>query len=206
MDLPPDDALLIEDFVEHLARERRLSPNTVDAYHRDISQLAHFLARSQHSLETATLEHLRRFLAQQTTLGYARASVARRVGAIRTFYRWAHARGVVANDPAALLGRPKGASRLPSACRGRGSRRLRRASVRPACRAARARPRASRRGTAVRTPRSRRRTTRPSCGSAGCGEGDPPAPGPRRPGAPVRLRSSCGRGRRAHARPDRPRP
>ena len=36
--------------------------------------------------------------------------------------------------------------------------------------------------------------------------GGRPAPGPRRPGAPVRLRSSCGRGRRAHARPDRPRP
>src|SRR5207253_2719796 len=107
----------IEDFVEHLARERRLSPNTVDAYHRDISQLAHFLARSQHSLETATLEHLRRFLAQQTTLGYARASVARRVGAIRTFYRWALSRGVVERDPAALLGRPKPASRLPSVLR-----------------------------------------------------------------------------------------
>ncbi|MGH2525647.1 MAG: tyrosine-type recombinase/integrase, partial [Actinomycetota bacterium] len=47
------------------------------------------------------------------TLGYARASVARRVGAIHTFYRWASANGHVHVDPAALLGRPKVASRLP---------------------------------------------------------------------------------------------
>ena len=46
-------------------------------------------------------------------MGYARASIARRVGAIHTFYRWAVSSGAVAEDPAALLGRPKVISRLP---------------------------------------------------------------------------------------------
>jgi integrase/recombinase XerC len=119
IDLPRSEREVVDGFADHLARERRLSENTVEAYRRDVTQLAVFLVRSRRSLDSATLELLRRFLAQQTTLGYARASIARRVGAIRTFYRWAHARGIVANDPSALLGRPKAASRLPTVLRPR---------------------------------------------------------------------------------------
>jgi integrase/recombinase XerC len=117
-DLPRnDDASLIEAFAAHLSLERRLSPHTVEAYRRDLSELAAFLERSKRSLGMANLEQLRRFLAQQTTLGYARTSIARRVGGIRTFYRWAFRGGVVERDPSALLGRPKAASRLPTVLR-----------------------------------------------------------------------------------------
>ncbi len=115
--LPHLDATLIEDFAAHLALERHLSDNTVAAYRRDLEQLAVFLGRQRRSLPTATTRMLRRFLAQQVTRGYARASIARRVGAIHTFYRWAMSRGVVDADPAALLGRPKVTSRLPAVLR-----------------------------------------------------------------------------------------
>ncbi len=116
-DLPQPDAELIGAFADHLALERHLSDHTVSAYRRDLTQLAAFLARQGRSLPTATYEALRRFLALQATLGYARASVARRVAAVRTFYRWASARGFVGADPAELLGRPKVLSRLPSVLR-----------------------------------------------------------------------------------------
>jgi site-specific recombinase XerD len=43
--------------------------------------------------------------------------VARRVASIRTFYRWAAARGRIAADPAAALGAPKVTSRLPGVLR-----------------------------------------------------------------------------------------
>ena len=66
---------------------------------------------------SATYPLLRRFLAQQHTLGYARASVARKVGSIHTFYRWALAAGRVADDPSLLLGRPKVVNRLPTVLR-----------------------------------------------------------------------------------------
>jgi integrase/recombinase XerC len=116
-DLPRPDAALIEGFCSHLAFERHLSEGTVIAYRRDLRQLAAFLARGHRSLATATLNDLRRFLAQLSTLGYARASIARRVGSIHTFFRWAAAGDHVRNDPAALLGRPKVASRLPTVLR-----------------------------------------------------------------------------------------
>ncbi len=107
-----DDAL-IGGFADHLRYERHLASSTVAAYRRDLTQLARFLGRGGDGLSTARLDDLRRFLAQLTTLGYARASIARRVGAIHTFYRWARGRGVVERDPSVLLGRPKVTSRLP---------------------------------------------------------------------------------------------
>jgi integrase/recombinase XerC len=122
--LPPGDAALLEGFERHLALERHLADGTVVAYRRDLAQLAVFLARGASSLREASLHDLRRFLAQLTTLGYARASIARRVGAIHTFYRWATANGEVPADPAALLGRPKVVSRLPVVLRARDAERL----------------------------------------------------------------------------------
>jgi site-specific recombinase XerD len=98
-DLPPSDVSLIEGFADHLALERHLAATTVEAYSRDLTQLGTFLSRTRRGLRGAELDDLRRFLAQLTTLGYARASIARRVGAIHTFYRWALARGEVDRDP-----------------------------------------------------------------------------------------------------------
>jgi site-specific recombinase XerD len=116
-DLPPADARLIDAFAAHLSYERRLSEHTVVAYRRDVTQLAVFLHRGGASLAHATYPVLRRFLAQQHALGYARASIARRVGAIRTFYRWGVAAGRLDADPAALLGSPKVVNRLPTVLR-----------------------------------------------------------------------------------------
>ncbi|HXF37742.1 MAG TPA: tyrosine recombinase XerC [Actinomycetota bacterium] len=116
-DLPHRDRGLVEAFLAHLDAERRLSPHTVAAYRRDLLHLVAFLERAGAGLGAATYHDLRRFLAQQTTLGYARASIARRVAAIRTFYRWARSRGLVGTDPSALLGRPKVTSRLPAVLR-----------------------------------------------------------------------------------------
>jgi integrase/recombinase XerC len=118
-ELPRSHTRLIERFTDHLRLERRLSPNTVAAYRRDLTQLAVFLHRGGETFEGATHPVLRRFLAQQHTMGYARASVARRVGAIHTFYRWAVRNDIVDHDPAELLGQPKVVNRLPTVLRRR---------------------------------------------------------------------------------------
>jgi len=115
--LPASQRDLIDAFAEHLGLERRLSPNTVAAYRNDLLHLATFLHRSKQTLASADHVALRRFLAQQHALGYARASIARRVGAIHTFYRWAVADGRIDLDPSQLLGRPKVVNRLPTVLR-----------------------------------------------------------------------------------------
>jgi len=115
--LPSSQRDLIAAFLAHLRLERHLSPNTLAAYRTDLLHLATFLARSHRSLESVDHSTLRRFLAQQHALGYARASIARRVGAIHTFYRWAADAGRIDHDPSLLLGRPKVANRLPTVLR-----------------------------------------------------------------------------------------
>ncbi|MFL5798574.1 MAG: tyrosine recombinase XerC [Actinomycetota bacterium] len=115
--VPHSEAALLAAFRDHLALERRLSPHTVEAYRRDLEQLIRFLDRSGGSLSAATHPQLRRFLAHQATLGYARTSVARRVAAIRTFYRWAGSTGAVDGDPASALASPRASSRLPTVLR-----------------------------------------------------------------------------------------
>jgi integrase/recombinase XerC len=116
-ELPPSESGLIDAFCRHLQHERRLSDHTTAAYRADLRQLGTFLHRGGVGLARADRARLRRFLAQQATCGYARASVARRVASIHTFYRWAASTGVIDVDPAAGLGRPKVASRLPGVLR-----------------------------------------------------------------------------------------
>ena len=118
-ELPTSEARLVEAFTGSLRHERHLSEHTVAAYRRDLTLLATFLTRGGSSIATAEYPQLRRFLAQQHALGYARASIARRVGAIHTFYRWAVSTGAIAHDPSALLGQPKVVNRLPTVLRHR---------------------------------------------------------------------------------------
>jgi integrase/recombinase XerC len=112
-ELAPQDAVVIEAFVDHLSHERRLSTHTVRAYRTDLSALGTFLRRGSRSLHDADHRLLRRWLAHLSTRGYARTSVARKAASIRSFYAWAHRRGWVASNPASLLAQPARPSRLP---------------------------------------------------------------------------------------------
>ena len=104
----------IDLFLRHLALERRLSPRTVDAYRQDLDALSTFLERSGTDLRGATYRLLRRWLAHLGTRGFARATIARRAAAVRTFYRFATRRGLVESSPASLLVSPKLGTRLPT--------------------------------------------------------------------------------------------
>jgi integrase/recombinase XerC len=105
---------MIERFVRHLALERHLSEHTVRAYERDVRELETFLTRSGSDLGSASYRQLRRWLGQLATRGFARSSISRKVASVRAFYRFAHRRGLVEDNPAALLAGPKIPLLLPS--------------------------------------------------------------------------------------------
>ncbi len=105
---------MVEAFGEHLRHERNLSPNTIDAYRRDIEQFVEFCARLGTPPATANTKAIRRFLAQRTTLGDARSTVARKASSLRQLYRFAQVRLKLREDnPAALVPVPKRGSKLP---------------------------------------------------------------------------------------------
>jgi integrase/recombinase XerC len=112
--LAPASRHALEAFVAHLRDERGLSAHTVAAYRRDMTQFLQFAGRAGVA-DPAQVEPLllRRFLALQRTRELAPASIARKAAALRTGFRFLTRRGLVADDPAAGLGVPRGPKRLP---------------------------------------------------------------------------------------------
>src|SRR5579862_4043965 len=81
------------------------SAATQRAYGTDLEAFCEWAARSGCTSPSAvTRVLLRRYLAYLSTRGYARASVARKAAALRTYFGWCRRRGLVADDPAGRLG------------------------------------------------------------------------------------------------------
>ena len=112
--LPERMQAALDGFGRHLAAERGLSPHTVRAYLGDVRSLlehaAHDAITAPDGLDIAVL---RRWLAGQYGTGHARATLARRAAAARTFTAWACAGGWLSRDPGPLLGTARIRRRLP---------------------------------------------------------------------------------------------
>jgi integrase/recombinase XerC len=94
------------------------SGHTRDAYEHDVAEFVAWAERGGCS-EPQALDHrtLRRYLAYLDTRGFARASVARKAAALRSYLRFLKRRGAIDQDPGVSLRAPKGGSRLPRVIR-----------------------------------------------------------------------------------------
>ena len=116
--LPADLAAAAEAFERHLGLERNRSPHTVRAYLGDVVGFLDHLARlGGRRVADIDLATLRGWLAVQRTRGAARATMARRSAALRTFCAWAHTAGLIDDDPGQLLASPKSRRTLPPVLR-----------------------------------------------------------------------------------------
>ena len=98
--VPAWAADLVDDYLEALSHQRRLSPHTVAAYRRDLSQFFDFCSRLRRTgVAEITKRDARRFVANLSTRGYAASSISRKVSAVRSFYGDAVARGKVSVNP-----------------------------------------------------------------------------------------------------------
>jgi len=90
------------------------SPQTVRAYRSDLESFALWCGRYGLG-EPGDVDRtvLRRYLAFLGTRRYARASIARKAAAIRSYFAWMKKRGDLSSDPASRLTAPGGGSRLP---------------------------------------------------------------------------------------------
>lgn len=102
-------------FGEHLALQRGLSTHTVRAYQGDLRHLNAFARdRGCASLEQADLAVLRAWLASMVASGRSRATLARRVAAVRAYFAWARRTGRVPDDPSLRLASARIPVALPS--------------------------------------------------------------------------------------------
>jgi integrase/recombinase XerD len=107
-----DDPYLIEAFLEMMAAERGAALNTLEAYRRDLADFQQFAAR-RGGLKAADAETIRAYLARMEGAGFAARTAARRLSALKQFFRFLYADGMRADDPAASLEGPKRARSLP---------------------------------------------------------------------------------------------
>ena len=103
----------IQDYLEHLAVERRMSPNTLDGYRRDLLALDAWAAAQARPLETLDSEDIRAFVAAEHRRGLSPKSLQRRLSAVRSCYRWWLKQGRIAANPAAAVRAPKAPRKLP---------------------------------------------------------------------------------------------
>ncbi|HUK09795.1 MAG TPA: site-specific tyrosine recombinase XerD [Stellaceae bacterium] len=110
---PPPSARHIEAFLEMLAAERGAARATVEAYRRDLAAAALFLAHSATSLDEAGPEDLRRYIAALARRSLAPRSVARRLSALRQFFRFLALEGRRSDDPCRDIDSPRLGRPLP---------------------------------------------------------------------------------------------
>jgi integrase/recombinase XerC len=106
----------VDEFLAMLARERNASPHTVRAYERELRNFAGYL--DQHfgaklALKKIQHQQIRAYLGELYGHGLSRASVARALAAIRSWFKWLARHGLVEQSPAALVATPKLPKHLP---------------------------------------------------------------------------------------------
>lgn len=92
----------IGEFLDWLVVERGRAANTIEAYRRDLEAYDSWLQSRGPDPSSATVADIERFLAERTTLGAAKSSMARQFSSIRMLHRFMVEEGYRRDDPASL--------------------------------------------------------------------------------------------------------
>jgi len=110
----------LRSFLDYLRLNRNVSPHTIAAYDSDVSQFLAFAAahhrKSRAELQPAEIDlaAVRAFMADLYRQGQARASVSRKLSALRSFTRYMRREGWIEGDPVALAAAPKKEQKVPA--------------------------------------------------------------------------------------------
>jgi integrase/recombinase XerD len=104
---------MIDTYLAYLRDVRRMSPNTLESYARDLSHLAAFAEMRGVALEALDRPALEGFVRAQMSSGLSPRSVARLVACVRGFYRFVSAERKLALNPADDLRSPRAWPALP---------------------------------------------------------------------------------------------
>lgn len=112
----PEIVERVDEFLAALAHERNSSAHTLRAYTRELHHFAaHMVAKSGAGASVAKIEHqqIRVYLSELYGRGLSKASVARALAGIRSWFKWLARRGYVEQNPASLVATPKLPKHLP---------------------------------------------------------------------------------------------
>lgn len=106
----------IAQFLRYLVSERNASELTIKSYREDLFGFVEWLQATSGSVpepDRLAPQDLRAFQAALQQAGYARSSIARKLAALRSFYKFAMREGLARNNPAKPLRNPRRQRKLP---------------------------------------------------------------------------------------------
>ncbi len=109
----PGAGRAVESFLEMMAAERGAALNTIESYRRDLTQFAAFARARGRPPEDADTGLIRKYIRQQSEAGMAPATSARRLSALRQFFRFLQSEGGRQDDPTATIDSPRRRRSLP---------------------------------------------------------------------------------------------
>ena len=104
---------IVKSYIQYLRLERSYSPNTLDAYCKDLQKLFNFYADNGIDFRHVTLAELDTFAANLRENDISPRSLARILSGIRSFYRFLVLEKEIEQDPTELLESPKIGKHLP---------------------------------------------------------------------------------------------
>jgi integrase/recombinase XerD len=110
---PPRRAEMIDTYLTYLRDVRRMSPNTLESYARDLARLAAFAESRSVGVDRIDRRDLEAFVRAQMTEGLSPRSVARLVACVRGFYKFVAVEQKLPNNPADDLRAPRAWAALP---------------------------------------------------------------------------------------------
>lgn len=113
--MPPTAHPLLASFLDYLKVEKGLARLTVSAYSRDLGQFAELLRQRRRDLASARRQDVRDFLDSLFSSRVDARSVARKLSALRHFYRYLLLDRHIARDPTLNLETPRQWKVLPKA-------------------------------------------------------------------------------------------
>ncbi|GAA5626100.1 tyrosine recombinase XerD [Brucella sp. NBRC 12953] len=106
-------SLAIENFLEMMSAERGAAGNTLESYRRDLEAAADVMQTRGVNLAEAKTEDVRHVLDGMSNEGFAATSQARRLSALRQFFRFLYSEGFRQDDPTGVIDAPKKQKPLP---------------------------------------------------------------------------------------------
>ncbi|HPU46695.1 MAG TPA: site-specific tyrosine recombinase XerD [Bacteroidales bacterium] len=103
----------LKSFRKYLLLDKRNSPNTIDAYLRDVSKLINYFNGINKSFISANLYDLEQFVSFLSELGLESSTLARIISGIRAFYKFLQEEEIIEDNPAEQLDTPKITRKLP---------------------------------------------------------------------------------------------
>jgi len=103
----------VENFLHMMSAERDAAANTLESYGRDLDDFARFLSSRRRRPEDAGSLHIRAYLKALSGAGLASSTIARRLSALRRFFRFLYSERVRGDDPSSSLDSPRQGRVLP---------------------------------------------------------------------------------------------